>query len=389
MLKEKIRPLIERYLSKDVDLGKHIYFKHYYSSIPLEEADLVDILIKELNINSPIKEISKRDYSRIITVNGENIIFYAISNEDWLVIFSNALPHQICKNLKELSKKVGWLLDAWIQGETLEQVYKEYSSEDDKVNIKRKWNPYWIYKNYSRIPTEMQKFFEEHMDQFVEQESEFSLKTPKRMVDKFFKSGFKKELLELAEISQSKFEIHLSNPGDAKVTLEKDGMVVHRAGDLNATLTVLDKAENGIYPLYKELEQIIPQKDYKYYESGIIDINSYLPSKILKIKFTDKQFDEGASIKLSNLLTVGQSDTEIHGIIYKQKGLEFVAYSYLVYDNSEFEILFTEESNNPVLYIRPINTTITGLLYLYRKLKEKFDPRIERQIIDGQDVIGG
>jgi len=84
-------------------------------------------------------------------------------------------------------------------------------------------------------------------------------------------------------------------------------------------------------------------------------------------------------------LTVGQDDVKIHGVIQWRDELEFLAETYTPFDEGEYRILFTSGENadgeeRASLHIRPRSATAAGLVYIFQKLKEKFDPRVEYEI---------
>jgi hypothetical protein len=120
----------------------------------------------------------------------------------------------------------------------------------------------------------------------------------------------------------------------------------------------------------------------------MVMLDSYVPPKILRLRFSESAYNEESSIKLSNLLTVGQSDANFHGFVSGRNGLEFRCHTYNTFDRSEFEIFFTDHKGDPTLYIRPTETTVDGVINLYQALKSKFDTTIERDTLDETEYLG-
>jgi hypothetical protein len=386
MAPEQINNLIETYYSEETRKNGYIYIYNYFSSKSLSEANVSKILQEVLDAD--IKTINEEDKTEVLEILEENVVIHEIDEERWILIYDSSLPSGIRKKLSTLSQRIGWLLEGWARGEVIDDLYREYAPDDEKVRIKKEWDPYWVYDKGSEIPTELQAYFDENSDKFEEREVEFSIKTPKKMLGEVLNSSIEEELREKSETSQSKFEFVLPNPGVANLTLTRHGGVTHRSGNTKATVKAFGRIDEDIRSLRQEFEPIIPEKDYKSFESGIKRVSSYSPSKVLKLRFEERRFDEESSITLSNLLTVGQNDVELYGTILWREDKEFVAETRISYDGSEYEIYFTSEDSRPVLYIEPVSGTVSGLIYLFKKLKEKFDPRIERDILKSSEIEG-
>lgn len=381
---EKIKELISEYFVSQIAEDARLYFKYYFCSKNAEEVDIINFLEGVFGESTQIHSLQVRDNFQVLEIDESPVIHSIDDRENWFFIYTSDLsPSNKRYRLADLDTQTEWVLDGWIPSQDVDNLYQEYAPENERVRIQKNWDPYWIYEKDSNLRPEMQEYIENNLEKFVERDIEFNISTPKWMVDKILESELSEELQKKSETDQSRFEFELPNPGTAKVTVEKDWMVIHRGGEYNATYKLVGEVEDRTSNIYDIFEEIIPDRSYKKYDSGIVDTESYSPPKTLKLTFPDRSYGEEASIKLSNLLTVGQSDAKIHGVILEWgAGLEFSTITSLSFDNSEYEIYFTEDKRHPTLYIHPVNGSVTGLMYLYRKLSEKFDPQMEHSIVE-------
>jgi hypothetical protein len=384
MTLEHVEQTVDDHFGDEIDEGRNIYFQIYYSNKSVDSVDFIEILSRELRTEE-VDILESNDGQVVIQIENQPVVVLELSYGNWLFIFTSVLSNAKRRNLRQLSNRIGWLMEAWVPSDTVEDLYKKYADEREKVRIKRRWDPYYLYQNYSNVPSEMQQYYEENLDDFEEQKTEFSLKTPRRMVDEVIDRRLKDDFIQRSEVAESRFNVHLSNPGDAAVTVDQNGSVIHRSGTPNATIKVLTHVQEENERLHSEFSEVVPEREYQKTEAGMVSLESYQPPKILRLTFADKAYNEEASIKLSNLLTVGQNDADFHGFISSRDGLEFRCRTYVVFDQSEYEILFTEFQHHPTLYIRPVEATVDGIIYLYHKVREKFDTRVERDIIEEEE----
>lgn len=375
---------------------RNIYFDRYYSFKRLNqnrvELILEDIVDEEFNLKEP-----PEGRSLIFSINDEPIIFHQLESDSWLVVYSSALRQRDTKDISDLASTRGWIIDAWIPSEVIRGIYEELTPGHENVNIHRKWDPYWIYQREGEVPEELADFYDRNIDDFVQKEIEFSLKTPRRLVDDALKMGATEELLQRSEISMSRFKIQKPNQdtvqsdggvlsesgGDqadmSGVTIRESAKVAHRTGEMDATFYLLDEIDRRV-DYEKQLEGILGSREYEENEDGSLELVSYEAPKILEVLFTDFESIGEASIKLSNFFTVGQDDVKIHGILKERAEIEFITESYTVFDKGEYDVFFTEKGEGPAIYIRPTSGSVPGLTYILQKLKEKIDPRVETDI---------
>lgn len=375
----------------------NVYFQHYTSSKRLNK-ERVENVIDDISENAPtVGERGSNTFSAWF--EQQPVLFFQSTEERWIVVYSSRLRDTIQSNLSSLDRIYGWIIKSWIPDWVLTEVYKEFCPESAGVNIERRWDPYWIYQRGSDIPDELQDYYEEHIGQFVEQEIKFNLQTPKGLVDDALREGVKDEILEKSELAETRFEVQIpkseiafSDGGiltdapisedqfnSARVQVGLEGEVVHSSGDPEAVYFLLDELDNR-NQIYQELGQVTGSRDYERFDSGIARLSSYTPAEVLRLIFPHQEYDEEASIKLQNLFTVGQDDVELHGLVKDRYGKEFLAETYTVFDGGEADVLFTEFEGRPTVYIKPRSTSTAGLVYIFWKLKQKFDPRVEKSI---------
>lgn len=400
MLTQEIKSTIRAYLLADSEEERtgYLYFNYYFCSKELSEETAKSFLNGVLGD----VEISSRgrveEDGILIRINGSPILFWEVGEERWLVTYSSGdLPQGLRNKLTKAHKKIGWILPAQFESEVVDQIYHDYSPKEESVNIERKWDPYWIYERSSEIPENLREYYRENIDEFVEKEIEFNIKTPGWLVDTAFEQGVQQELLNKSEISMSRFTYDpdkssktasdggvASEDFQSAVTVRQEGRVVHRSGVPEATFSLMDQIQLRD-ELFDELSRIVPKQDYSKRENGIIDVDYFKPGGTLNVVFTEKKFNEEASITLSNLLSVGQDDVKLHGVVQWRDDLQFQVETYTPFDEGEYSIRFIpheDESGNQwaSLQIRPRSASTAGLVYLFRKLKEKFDPRIEYDV---------
>lgn len=390
MIPAAIKGAVREEFREEIDDGKkNVYFSQFHSSRGLSEETLEEIFGDHLDI-SGFKISDENDGGYVVRIKGKAVVIWPLANERWLLAYSSSLNRRIRDKLDNLSNKVGWLLDVWIPGDVVNDLFHEYSPEQASVNIERRWDPYWVYERGGEIPDNLQQYYNENYENFVEQEIEFSLKTPKALVDKTLKEGVQEDLLRKSEISESRFTfqsdtqaysqdggIQIASAGsESTVTVRQRGLIVHSTGEADATFELLDEVDSRTN-YYEKFESAVPTREYSQREDGSLELDSYSPGKVLKFIFTKEGLDRELSIKLSNLLTVGQSDVDIHGTERYRDQLEFFASTYTSYDDGEYEVYCTEESYNATLYLKPVSANTSGVLYIFQKLKEKIDPEIE------------
>lgn len=407
MISSAIRDTIRSYLEEDFEEArKNVYFEQYHSSKDLTE-DRASKLINETVVNkeSSVASPTNLDDNGIeVRIESDPVLFWELSNDRWLIVYSTELKKSYRKRLSDLDNRIGWMLESWFQSDIVDNIFHEYSPEDASVNIERKWDPYHIYKSTSDIPDNLQSYYEDNLRDFVEQEIEFNLKTPQWMVDDALEEGIEQELLNKSEITETRFTYSgktrvlqdggtaIENP-NSTVTLRKSGQTVHNKGQPDATMDLLeelDKRNN----IEEELKKVLPKQELEVVdeESGIKKISNYRAAKVLKVSFTHREYDESASITLRNLLTVGHNDVDLHGNILEEGDLWFYAKTHTVYDCGEYEVIFLEDNDvvdyssdlesRAAVYIKPNSGTEPSLKYILRKLLEKFDPRAKYEIIE-------
>jgi len=407
MINKDLKERIELELTdlEEETTDPYIYFDLYYSSKPLDQANATEFVERTLRSKEIIRTGEFGESGIIVRIQADSnssspLLFWEMDNQEWLVCYSsNYFDGRDRERLSKAEGDIGWLLSTQIDSKIVDDLYDEFSPKEDQVNIERKWDPYWIYERGRDVPEELQRYYEDNMQEFVEQEVQFNVKSPGWLVDQTLEEGVKEELLEKSNVSKTMFTFDLGDkssilsdggttsdePQQSGVTVRQEGQIVHRSGNAEATYTLVDEIESRDN-LHEKFEEVVPIREYDTKENGIRELVEYHQGKVLKVEFIEKSFDEEASLTLSNLLTVGQDDVDIHGVVQSRNNLEFFTESYTVFDNGEYEILFTTPNDqyrpHATLYIKPTSATVNGLVYIYKKLKEKFDPRARYDIVD-------
>lgn len=402
MISQELREVVSAYFRDEIESRKNLYFEQYHSSKPLDQELVEDLFTDYLSqeLRNPPGKIDQGGIS--VRIDESPILFWEASRERLVIVYSSDISRSLRRGLSDLQKKVGWIIESSIGSEIVDNLYHEFSPDDESVNIERKWDPYHIYKRNSDIPDNLQKYYSDNIKEFVEQEIEFNLKTPQWMVEDALKEGVQEELLDKSETSKSRFVFDsmkrgvrqdggaVADTGTASVTVRRKGQVVHRAGNPGATFDMIKEIEDREETL-DDFEEVLPKREYSETDSGIRTLSSYEPAKALRVVFRKKEFNEEASIKLSNLVTVGQNDVDLHGVIESRGDLWFFAKVHSVYDEGEYEVLFVGEDcpefdsgfdQHAVVYIKPNSGTASGLRYIFRKLSEKFDSRVTREVVE-------
>lgn len=400
MLTQEMESTIQAYLLSETDDNErgYLYFDFYYSSKELNEENALRLIEETIGDTETSNSGTLEEDGVIVRIEGAPILFWENKSERWLVCYSSThLSKSNRQKLTDAHKKIGWLLPAQFESKIVDEIYHDYSPKDESVTIERKWDPYWIYERGSEIPENLRGYYRDNIEEFVEKEIEFNVRTPGWLVDTALKEGVQRDLLDKSEISKSRFTYDpnvspkaASDGGisaesfRSSVTIRQEGRIVHRSGVPEATFEMMDEMDFRD-ELFEEFSAIIPEITRSKRDNGIVEFDSYRPGGELSVIFKKKEFNEEASIKLSNLLTVGQDDVDLHGVVQWRDELEFLAEAYTPFDDGEYRVLFTSTETEPgverpTLHISPRSATTAGLVYLFRKLKEKFDPRIDYEI---------
>lgn len=376
---------------------RNVYFDRHFSSRNLEDIDIVSelsIAWPDLDVN--LGERHKENLFEIL-LSGQPVLFWDRENDSsWFIIYSSELNKPARNKLQNIADIKGWLIEAWIPGEEIDALYKKYSKEEENVNIRRTWKPYHLYKRDSKVPEEFREYYAEHRREFVEQDIEIDIKTPKWMMDDAISQTMTESLEEKSGTSKTEFTMEaepspggisdggtaVQQPTTSGVTVRENARITHRSGDLGVTMSLVDESTNPTDELFQEFEDVCGDTSFQRYDDGRVLISNFQAPTIPKFTFSEIDFDEESSIKLSNFLTVGQKDVDLYGIIIERSEKAFLAETYLPFSNDRYKVIFDEYDGSPTLFVRPTSGSKDGLIYLYRKLKEKIHPEIDRDYVD-------
>lgn len=396
-VKRKIDDVFENALNEK---RRRIYFDKYHSGRDLNDLSLVDEFKDELNEDSLESVLIDIDDTKILKINNEPVLFYTGQKEKWIVIFSSRIEEPVRGKVRDLASIKGWLIEAWIPGNTLDDIYREYSPVDENISLKRSWDPYYLYKRKSKIPEEYRQYFSEHPREFSQQNVEVDITTPKWRLDETIDNAMTDFLENKSETERSEFTMEAESTtgfssdggavskGQSSVRVKESGKVTHQSGDIGATLTLVDETEERTRDLYERFEDVTATYQYEEFEDGTITLANYNRGQNLLFKIPEF-FTKDISIKLSNFLTVGQKDVDLYGIVSSRNKKEFTTITEIPYNRDEYKISVTgiRDDEETAVYIRPSQGSTTGLVYLYHKLQQKFDPNIEVEKIESIPTI--
>lgn len=374
---------------------KRIYFEKYHTGRALSQISLVEEFEGELNEDSIEREEIDLEDAKLLLVNGEPVLFLSYREDAWLVVYSSKLNDRVRRKLGSLAKIKGWLIEAWIPGSTVDDIYEEYSPEGENISLKRSWDPYYLYKRESKVPEEYQRYFSEHPREFSQQNVEIQITTPKWRLEETMDDAMTDFLEEKSETERSEFtmeappETGVSTDGGAvsatrsSVRVKENGKVTHQSGDIGATFKLVDETTERSRWVYDLFEDVCSNHNYESNEDGSLSLLDYnRPQPLLFV--IPEEFSREISIKISNFLTVGQKDVDLFGIVTARSGKEFAAETHIPFNNDEYNITVTsfEDSTKTAVYVRPSGGSTAGLVYLYHKLQQKFDPNLDVEKVE-------
>jgi len=287
------------------------------------------------------------------------------------------LPRNESENIRRMLLHIPWIVPSWLRPEHLDMLYhRSLVGEFDRITVQKEFDPYFLRRRYSDVPARL----DGKKELFIEGKVEVRVRAPKITVDRWI--GFS-ELIrkEIGETVEAKTVIHLSNPGNSKVTVDEDTHIIHERGEPLATEKFVSdifdvlKSDMGKYDIH------IPEREYICREDGSLDLEEYNPAREVAFFFDgvpEKYSREELWIKLRNLLTYGDEKLPYspHGLLLETKNLEFRTHSFLPVDRSEFHIHFEGETDTPRLTVFPLHTSRIGLLTFHKILSKRIDWKV-------------
>jgi len=386
-VKREIKDLFEEALEES---RRRIYFDKYHAGRSLKDISLVEEFEGELEEDSIERSVSDLQNGEVLEVNNEPVLFLSHREEAWIVVYSSRLQGSVRKKLEDLASIKGWLIKAWIPGNTLDDIYKEYSPDSESISLKRSWDPYYLYKRDSKIPEEYKKYYSENPREFSQQNVNIEITTPKWRLEETMEQAMTPFLEDKSETEKSEFTMEaspstgISSDGgtaaktQSSVRVKESGEVTHQSGDIGATFTLVDETAQRSQWIYDQFENVCADYDYSENEDGSLTLESYSRPTALVFKIPDA-FSRDISIKLSNFLAVGQNDVDLYGVVADRDEKEFSAKTNIPFNKDEYDIYVTgiDEDEKTAVYVRPVEGSVSGLVYFYHKLQQKFDPNIK------------
>lgn len=374
---------------------RRIYFDKYHSAQSLDDVQLAAEFSGELGKSDVTEGEINIESARLLNVGGNSVVFFSQREGVWFVIYSSLLKDAALDRIKNLAKHKGWLLNAWIPGDVVDQIYDEFSPEDESVSLTRDWDPYHLYKQNPKIPESLRQYFAENEREFAEQKVEIEVDSPKWLLEESLGNVMTPFLEEKSETTESSFTmeappemgvksdggVRSQSPVQSNVKVSGDAQITHSSGDIGATLKLVDETTERTLDVYDRFKELSAMRKYEENDDGSYRVVDYAPPETLRVRLIDHEFDEKSSIKLANFLTVGQRDVDLYGVVVQRKGLEFTAETYVPFNDDRYDIVVAEDEGDTALFIRPTDGSTTGLVYLYRKIQEKIHPSTESEVV--------
>ncbi|MBU7028447.1 MAG: hypothetical protein HXS48_16055 [Theionarchaea archaeon] len=293
----------------------------------------------------------------------------------YLAIFGG-LSRNESEKVQKIILRIPWIVSSWLKPEHLDMLYREESfvKEYDRVTVQKEYDPYFLRKRYSNVPARLDK--EEEL--FFEGKVEVRVRAPKVAVDRYFSELLRKEIVETVK---TKIVIHLSNPGNSKVTVDENTHIIHEWGEPLTTESFVSETFDILKNDMKKYDDYVPERKYTYREDGSLHLEEYNPAKEATFIFEgipDKYSREELWIKLRNLLTYGDEKLSYspHGLLLESKNLEFTVHTFLPVDRSEFLIHLDGGGDTPRLTVLPLYSSRIGLLTFHRILSKRIDWKV-------------
>lgn len=397
-VKREISRLFQEALEED---RRRLYFHKYHTGRSLKSISLIKEFEGKLGEESIEQNSTELDNADLIQVDDKPVLVIAPRESSWFVVFSSQIEDPVRRKLGNLASIKGWLIEAWIPGSTLDDIYNEYSPDGESISLKRSWDPYYLYQRNSKVPQEYKKYFSEHPREFSQQNVEVEITTPKWRLEETMNNALTDFLEEKSETERSDFimeappETGMSSDGGvvsntrSSVRVKESGKVTHQSGDIGATFKLVDETAERSQWVYDQFEGLSATYSHTRNQDGSMSLVNY--SRPESIRFSiPEAFTREISIKLSNFLTVGQKDVDLYGIVANRSGKKFTTETHIPFNNDEYDITVTGIRNDEetAIYVRPTEGSTAGLVYFYHKLLQKFDPNIEVEEVDEVPRIG-
>ena len=129
-VKREIQDLFKEALEEK---RRRIYFDKYHAGQSLKSISLVEEFegkLEEESINQGQTNLPNGD---IIKLNSEPVLFLSHRDEAWIVVYSSRLEEKVRNKLGDLASIKGWLIEAWIPGDILDNIYIKNIVRTEKI----------------------------------------------------------------------------------------------------------------------------------------------------------------------------------------------------------------------------------------------------------------
>ncbi|MGD2249812.1 MAG: hypothetical protein PVF58_15495 [Candidatus Methanofastidiosia archaeon] len=309
-------------------------------------------------------------------INHKKRIWITEIHDSFYLVIIAGLSRNDSERMCKIFFRIPWIIPSWLTANHLDELYRKekFAKDYDTITVRKEYDPYFLRKRYSDIPPAL----DEETEWFFEKKFEVRVKAPRVDVDKHFSDLLKEEIVETVK---TKMKIHLTNPGDSRITVDENTHIIHERGEPLATERFIIQTFETLKVDMEKYNDFIPERKYTYLEDGSLNLDEYKPEKEAKFvfyKIFDKYSPEELWIKLRNLLTYGDQKVlySPHGLLLESGNLEFTCQTFFPVDRSEFLVNFDGKRDPPVLKVLPFHSTKIGLLTFHRVLSKKIDWKV-------------
>lgn len=155
-------------------------------------------------------------------INGSKRIWIMNVHDSFYLAIFAGLPRNDTETIQKALLRIPWIVSSWLKPEYLDKFYQEksFAREYDRITVQKEYDPYFLRRRYSDVPPQLDK----EKEWFFEGKVELRVRAPRISVDKYFSDVLREEV---AETVKTKLTIHLTNPGNSRVTVDENTHIVH------------------------------------------------------------------------------------------------------------------------------------------------------------------
>lgn len=341
----------------------------YYYSLLCSKEVTPHVLLSEIltRLHPRSNEINIRDEDDITSAKiGDKFQFFMqkVADSTYLLVYFNLSNISIKQALENVITKIKWLSFSWMSPRDLDSL-EEHSENYDIITLYTSYDPYYLFKKFSRIDPKMLDKYQERW--YKPRSVDVSVRTSKIDANLFLSNILKDKITETVKL---KFKAKFPNPGEAGIVVDQNAKVIHEYGNLQATDKIINEVFLKTEEKIQEYQKYCTSREYKELEDGSFELQDYKMTRPFFYSLKTQMEKEELSVKLENLLTVSRKKLELYGLRLYRNGQNFTCHSYIPLDKSEFDVDFIAD-DEPKLIVDPLHISPLGILTLTKILSEK------------------